>query len=142
VAVYYGVAAVVGVFAAVCAALLAGFLVYQCWLIGRGTTTYEYSKIRELAKSGERRQQRGQQDFGWRGRGPYDRGSVAANFYEVLFPEAFLRGAAERQRRREEEWERERDAAAAARQQQQQQQQQRAGGGGNVARLRAVAKRM
>jgi len=116
VAVYYGVAAAVGVFAAVCAALLAGFLAYQCWLIGSGATAYETAKIRDLIKvQGGGGGGGNAAAFGWAGRGPYDRGSVFLNFKEVLFPDAFMREAVQRRQQREEEWQREREAAAAAR---------------------------
>ncbi|KIZ01258.1 hypothetical protein MNEG_6705 [Monoraphidium neglectum] len=49
VAVFYGVAAAAGMFNAVCALLLAGFLAYQLSIIAAGTTTYEAAKLRELA---------------------------------------------------------------------------------------------
>jgi hypothetical protein len=105
VAVFYGVAAAAGMFNAVCALLLAGFLAYQLSIIAAGTTTYEAAKLRELAAV--RRRGGGGADAGvgagavtaLAGTGaaaaaavsnPFDRGSVWANFREVLFPDAFI----------------------------------------------------
>ena len=148
VAVYYGIAAAIGMFAAVCALLLAGFLGYQCWLITGGTTTYEAAKLRELrerrARAARRRRSsegegegEGKDDEGSGGSGvegvhaerrggcstpmaslqvanPFHRGSIWANFSEVLFPDRFMRQQLSARERR-----------ASGRRQQQQQQQRR-----------------
>jgi hypothetical protein len=53
-----GVAAAICMFGAVCALLLAGFLAHQLWLIGRGTTSIEAARLRELAEQRRRRDAR------------------------------------------------------------------------------------
>lgn len=116
--VYYGVASAIGMFAAVCALLLAGFLGHQCWVIGSGTSTYEAAKLRELrARQGAAARRRGGESgsssegegseapggaASARRLGAFHRGSVWANFSEVLFPDRFMRAQlAEREREAE-----------------------------------------